>query len=66
MLVKQFYERFCQVIQEQLEKSPLIYVVEVFHKLHFLDVHHIEASSLKMNALLGQQSKSLYIDTEAG
>lgn len=36
-LAKQFYGEFCQVIQNQIEASNQIYLVEVLNELHFID-----------------------------
>lgn len=66
VLVKQFYDEFCGVIQDQIEQSNQIYLVDVVDQLHFIDQRQLMNHSLKMNALLSQHKKNLYIDTEAG
>jgi len=63
-LSKQFYDEFCKVIQEQLEESNQIFLVEVLSQLHFIDEEAIMKQSLKVNALLKQQKKHLFIDTQ--
>lgn len=37
VLVKQFYDEFCSVIQDQIEQSNQIYLVDVVDQLHFID-----------------------------
>lgn len=36
-LAKQFYNEFCHVIQNQIELSNQIYLVDVLDQLHFID-----------------------------
>lgn len=36
VLIKQFYDEFCQVIQSQVEQSNQIYLVDVLDQLYFI------------------------------
>jgi ribosomal protein L23 len=62
-LVKQFYNEFCQVIQDQIKAHNKIYFVEVLDKLHFIDEMQLIYSSEKMNALMEKTKASLVLDT---
>lgn len=62
-LVKQFYNEFCQVIQDQIKTHNKIYFVEVLDKLHFIDEQQLVYSSEKMNALMEKTKASLVLDT---
>lgn len=52
VLIKQFYDEFCQVIQGQVEQSNQIYLVDVLDQLYFISEESIMKQSLKLNALL--------------
>lgn len=53
-LAKQFYTEFCQVIQQQIENSNQIYLVDVLDQLHFIDEEVIAKQSVKVKSLLNQ------------
>ena len=51
-LAKQFYNEFCHVIQNQIELSNQIYLVDVLDQLHFIDEEQLAKSSVKMSNLM--------------
>ena len=65
-LIKQFYAEFCVIIQYQIQASNQVYLVDVLDQLHFISEEGLRRQSIKLNAMINQYRKTLYIDTESG
>lgn len=51
-LIKQFYSEFCLIIQNQIQQSNQVYLVDVLDQLHFISEDGLMRQSIKLNAMI--------------
>ena len=54
------------ILQEQIQTSNQVYLVEVLDHLKFINEDQLMRQSVKLNSMIKQYRKNLYIETESG